>query len=572
VIVAALRNTNSTESPTMTFSTKQIPTRVLLASTLAAAFVAVATFDIASGARGSGDPRLARAFDRACDALPPLGALRLHGARPDAADRLVAHGSRIVRRVLRPPAADPGLARQRLLGRSDAELEEIRAALARRELPPRLPDAPDLARLFPDWPLEVILEEGVGTAAILSNLPEASASGEPLLREADARRRGPEERAIVLAVVAAAALAAWRERAARSGEKRLLAAFLPLAVLGILGLSADPASLLATALVAAAPLPALVASGGVGLFLGSPIVRRAALVLLVGGIVRGGLPARGARAGREELVALAGGVALVLLSLLAPIAAPPTPPEWSREYAVAFAARAPDLAPFAVAGDASLLAPVPSPERVRVLREVYRRAEELARGAPEELSARFLDVRNAAAGDAPELTPDLKARLVARDGRSATWILPGTDPRALARVEGVEGPAVWRARVGRGARRDGRVAAVLGFVAGAGALVLRRGRGASTAVLGVAAGALSGGLALHVLDAAGLAPLGESAYPLVVAAALSPGALACVPLALAGACAPATMGAAAAAMIVASLVSRYLPPMAESMATRLLPA
>ncbi len=537
---------------------------LLLLTMLAAAAAAAMSFHPAADARASHDPRHAEAFDACARDFPLVGAVRVRTEEPDAPLRAAAAGGETLSQVLRLPRGEGMFSRQRMLFGSDEEIEAIRTALRESRVPERLPDLPDLSGLGRDaggtWAFEAILAEAGGLRRLREALPGASFRGEPVLREEEQRPARGMTRALVVALAGGCIGAALLRRDARTGEHRLLAAAAPLAILGLSGAGAvvDPATLLAALLVAAAGSGAPLLCCAAGFFFPTAALHHAAFVLFLGGLLRWSAPAAGLLVLRRPTL-LAASFALALAT--APLLLPMPLRESRAEPAVALvtpaerAARAAELRAAGlgrIEGDADYLPPAPDAERQRRVREIFRRAEFLERSSEDAQRAAFAKVAEAAAMESPYLPPELRARLVAEDGRAVLWVMNPPDPSRLVARSDLESPTLYRARGAAQARREGRAAGPLAFLGGALFLLARRRAAAAWPLLAAGAGVLAGALVLHH---AGEGGGGALFLPLLAATALSPSWLLLPVLAAAALLSPSALGWPAAAMALACLVA-----------------
>ncbi|MHC4817374.1 MAG: hypothetical protein ACYTF8_04925, partial [Planctomycetota bacterium] len=256
---------------------------------VAAAFAAAFAWRVATRLH---DPRHADAFAAACDAQPLLSAVRVRTADPHAAQRLATAPGDAFLRVLAPARAESVFRYGRLLYAAPREVDEALARLKRGEVP-RLPPQPDIAHYYRDargpYACDVILREGARVESIEAVLPDADLSGEPVVREAEARRAADVPHALIFALAVVGVIAAWRP-GPQEMQRRLIAALAGVVGLRLSGLGLDVATLPALVCVAASPRGGPLLAGATCLFFPSLALRRIGVVFLVGGLIRWAAP------------------------------------------------------------------------------------------------------------------------------------------------------------------------------------------------------------------------------------------------------------------------------------------
>ncbi|MHC4819572.1 MAG: hypothetical protein ACYTF8_16125, partial [Planctomycetota bacterium] len=447
---------------------------------VAAAFAAAFAWRVATRLH---DPRHADAFAAACDAQPLLGAVRVRTADPHAAQRLAAAPGDAFRRVLAPARAEAVFRYGRLLYAAPAEVDETLERLKQGEVP-KLPPQPDIARYYRDargpYACDVILRDGARVERIEAVLPDAELSGEPLVREQEARRAAEVPHALILALAAAGLLAAWRP-GAQEMRRRLLAALAGVAVLGTLGWGLDVATLPALVLVVAAPRGRPLLAAAVCLFFPSLALRRIGVAMVVGGLVRWAAPQPAAGGRRGLYLATLVVLAAAGWGALRAVPVMRTVPEQLRgEPAVVLvpraqaAASAEALRNEGLAGVIGAETPVPPrPDLVtrRKLTEIFRLSMAWARKSSGERRAQFEKVAEAAALESLYLPLELRARLHARDGRAVLWIQDDLPPDR----EEFMSALLYRQRGEIQMRREARLAALMALLLGGAWLGYRRG-------------------------------------------------------------------------------------------------
>jgi hypothetical protein len=520
---------------------------------VAAAIAAAWSFRPAVHPERIDDPEHQRRFLAACDALPPLGAVRVRSDDPHAVHRLATAPGAAIVEVSGPARAEPVFRAGRYLLATPAELDEALARLKRGELPPPPPPPPDLTRYYRDadgpYTCDAVLAGDATPDAIRRVLPGARLSGEPLAREAEARDAPRIARTLLLALPLLGGWLAWR-RGRVEAERRLLAALAALVALGVTGLGADSLTVAALLLVAGAPAGSPLLAGAPCLLFPPLALKRLGVVLLVGGVLCLGRPP--AREGRGSLRAAALAVALGVAGFLALDAVPlgaASRPEVAAEPAALLvpprevAATAAKLRAegFDVVGDEDLVPQPADLARRRALDRIFTLAERHARGAEGELRDRFADVADAASRTDLYLPTSLRARLRARDGRHALWLAGGAPPAAAS-------ARLYRERGDLSRREHARAAGVAVLLAlGLGRALVRGARPVLLAFLGAAAGVLL--LLAAAPDAA------DGFVPLVAVAAAAPAFGPPLALAAAAIFDPSTL-LPAAALFVAAAVSR----------------
>ncbi|MHC4973862.1 MAG: hypothetical protein ACYTG3_16175 [Planctomycetota bacterium] len=524
---------------------------------VAAAFAAAFAWRVATRLH---DPRHAAAFTAACDAQPLLGAVRVRTGDPHAAQRLASAPGDAFRRVLAPARAESVFRYGRLLYAAPAEVDEALARLRRGEVP-RLPPQPDIARYYRDargpYACDVILRDGARVESIEAVLPDADLSGEPVVREAEARRAAEVPHALILALAVVGVIAVWRP-GPHEMQRRLLAALAGVAGLGLLGLEIDVATLPALVCVAAAPRGAPLLAGAACLFFPSLALQRIGVVFVVGGLIRwvAPRPQAGVRRGiyAAVLVVLAAGGWWALA------AAPPTrtvPQPLRGEPAVVLVpraeapARADALRREGWAGVVGAETPVPPrPDLVirRKLTEIFRLSLVWARKSSGERRARFEEVAEAAALESLYLPLELRARLRARDGRAVIWVQDELPPER----EEFQSALLYRQRGEVQMRNEARLAAMLALLLGGVWLGYRRGNRGTPGLLAAFAGLAAAVALLLFVEPRGLTLPAELLAPVLVVFALSPSAHAPLGLAAAAVWMPAAYLGPALAVALAS--------------------
>jgi len=535
-------------------------------TTAAAAFTAAVFFRLAVAPGAIHDPEPAARFADVVEALPALGAVRVRSSDPAAAHRLATEPGAGFVQILDPRRARAAFRYGRLLYAPRERLEEVLRGLQNGVAPARMPPAPDVSSFFHDargpYACDVVVSGPADLDRIRTVLPDASLLGEPVAREADGRDAAAVTRALIAALVAAAAVAAWR-LGTRQAQRRLLAALGGLAVVGVVGLGVDVWTVLALLLVVAAPGPAALLAGAPCLFFPALALRRLGLVLLFGGVLRlGPRLAPGAPSTRPPpawrrvtlglLLAATAAVALHRPRARAPEAV-------AGEPAVALvppAEVAATIDAFRAAGlgfvsDPTIEIPPPAdPPTQSLLLKIHERAKRLAERGPEAERARFQEVADAAGTLSLYAPADLRARMRARDGRAAVWV-QGPEP-AVDREELASGE-LYRLRGESGLRRQSCWAALFCLALVATIQPWRNPRRLLLRWTGLAAATALLVVGERAWDMPGVA---EASLPLVVLAAHAPSALLLVALAAAVACASAPYLLAAAALAVVTLVSR----------------
>ncbi|MCZ6573888.1 MAG: hypothetical protein O7C98_12085 [Planctomycetota bacterium] len=546
--------------------------RVLLPVALVAAAAATLAFRTAVEAPQLYDRKEVETYTRAAEVLHALGAVRVRSDRQDAGQRvedsrkaahLLVHHPAIAR-VIRPDRAAAEFSKGRLLYADRDTLKRVLTDLEAGRVPESLPAGPDVLDYFPSrCTCEVVLRDRDALDVVAAVLPDAELSGEPVALREEAQGAAPVTRALLAAVVLACVLGGWRKKSLAEGEVRLLAAALPLLLLGLMEWGADPWTVLALAVVCSAPRSAPLVAAGVVLLFASQVLQREGLVLLLGALVRAAFPPRlSLRPARETWVALAGSAGLVLLSFIAPLRGPVLPEAVRSEPAASLVPRpqrAAEAARLSEAGfeavtDAGLLPAPADAEGQRLLLKIFRRAERLAVDATGTRRDQLQTVATAAALDSLHLPRDLRVRFRTTDGRAAVWVQP-RDAKLLDEHPEVIGSSAYRVRGSYRLRREGRWAGLAVFALGGLLLVWRLGRYAATPVQFGAAGLLAGGFLLYALDTPAHPVLGEATYPLLACVALGPSLWLMLPLAGAAAFAPTLLLPHAAALALAVLVA-----------------
>ena len=522
------------------------PTLLLLLAG-ALALVAAARFETAVHPEEVIEPGPYASYREAVAQVPALDAVRVHEAMhvhdsdPGVAFRLrKARGSGGFARVTDVAAVQSQLGRGRLAARSVPELKELARRLKAGEVPPDvqdLPPVPDIQPYYRDalgpYPCEVILRRTDALDTIEAAAPEATLRGEPVLRRAEERRRGPLTRAVVTLLVALtlwhAVLAARAARVAgavtETVERRLLAMLLALGVLGWSGLGVDTASLLALALVAAVPAGAPLLAGAPLVFFPVAALQRIGLVLLCGALIRKRLrrPEGAERAGPAGWIGALGMGMICLFALWPAEAATQTMGDAAAWFAPAGARSAADETlrargftdilggetfPAVEAGDA---------RASRQLGLIYRTAGRRLKTAPPEERALLEQVQEAAARDGVIVPASLRQRRETLDGRAVLWVFdPGNGD-----TDGLESSSLYRMRTKRALRSSAGLAAALVFVLAA---LLRARRGADHLLrdLAVAGLVFAGGVAwFRAVEATGWGGGVDLLLPVMAIAAFS---------------------------------------------------
>jgi hypothetical protein len=539
---------------------------LIVAAALAAAFA----FDIATHPEETHAPRHFEAYTEARGQLPVLGAVRVRSDRADAAHRLKSSSHGRFAAVLDPSRAEAVFAYGRLLYATPDEVEEVLDALGRGEPPRALPEPADVRAAFRDrrgpFACDVILRDRGGLDRIREVLPGAELSGELLAREREEEAGRNLPRALLMGLFLAWGWIAWRG-GSDLAERRLLAALVPLAILGVAGWGVDRWTVIAVVLVVAAPDGPSLLCAIPCLFFPALTLRRMGFVFLCGTLLRLRRPGNAGRSrGRNAarvLVALLLAAGALLLHLHEPVirlpghlqrepAATFVDPTETRQAAEELRARG-----FTTVIGEKEIVPADPDRRTRwALSKIFRLATRLGKTAPEEQRARFRETARAASLDSLYLPAPLRARLRTRDGRAVLWV---QEEASVADPDFVSAET-YRLRGERQLRRDAGIAACIALVLGGLLLARRHGEGTIVPLtLGFLAIGLCGSL-LHLAGLAGADSAVETLLPLLVVAALSP-SLACV-LALAGVGLgmPVTLGMPAAAAALCALVARLSRP------------
>jgi len=478
-------------------------------------------------------------FRDAARDVPAIDAVRVHERDPAVARKLQrARGSGGLARVTDVAAVQAQLRRGRLAAATAAELEQLARQLAAGELPSKLPEVPDVAPYYRDalgaYPCEVLLRRTEALNVIRAAAPDASLRGEPVLRAAEEKRRAPISRALVSLLVA---LTLWHVIATRNGrtgttvERRLIALLGALAVLGWSGLGVDTASLLALALVAAAPPGAPLMAGAALVFFPVLALQRLGLVLLCGGIVRQRLRSPGAyaAAGPSGWVgALAVGALGLIVSWRAEVEQPAqTDPADQTDPAVWIAPDADRVGAAellrargfvdVVGAESFPAVEVGDRTTARLLDRVYRIAERRLRTAPPEERPMLEQVEEAASRDGVLVPRSLRLRRETGDGRAVLWVF---DPSA-GDSNGLVSSGIYRAETRRLLRSRSWVAAAIVFALAA---LLRAARGRMLLGQDLVAAVLAFGLGAVWLEsaaAAGWASEAPALLPVLAIAAFS---------------------------------------------------
>jgi len=540
---------------------------------VAAAIVAALRFRVAVHPEGLHDPEYERTFAADRVALPALGAVRLRTSEPHALHLLQTAPGASFDGVHGPARAASLFRYGRLLYATTEEIDEVLARLRSGEPPRALPPTPDVSAYYRDargpYDGDVVLAPGATPEAVREILPDARLSGEPVAREAEARDASSVARALLLALFALGAWSAWRHGLGEA-ERRLLAALLALAALGLSGLGIDRWSVVAVVLVAGAPRGAPLLAALPCAFFPALALRRLALVLCVGGVVRLRRSAVARRPGfwRPAVVAVVAALAGFLLlhrvavkarvhpAVAAEAAAVLVPPD--AESATAAELRAEG---FEVVGDEDLVPPPADRSVRRKLIDIFTLARRLADGAEGGRRARFEDVADAAARDALYLPRDLRVRLRARDGRSVLWLPRGAPPE---RAE-FRSARLYRERGELDLRRSARLAAILVFLLYAVVRAAAEGAPATwPAIRRFAAAAAALALVLLV-EARGAGVAADVLAPLLVVASLAPALGTVLALGAAALVSPDVSLWPAAAFALAGLIASRRRPRSSSL-------
>ena len=449
---------------------------LLLALVVAAASAAAFSFRVAAHPGELHDPDYEARFKEAERVLPVLGAVRVRSDSRDAAHRLRMSAQAEIKRVVEPARAVKEFRYGRLLYGTPQDVRAVRDALRRKELPPSLPEMPDVARAFADrrgwYTCDVIVGSPGGVAAIRSVLPRVELYGEPVLRVKERAAVRDLPRGLIVCLVL---VYAWCRILKREAERRLLAALLGLAALGGLGWGVDGATVLAIAIAAGAPRGPALLCGAPLLFFPPLALKRMGLVFLLAALARWRRPEPLAPGRRWRRKPAAAWIALALLtgvtalefssfeyrpyervSFFSFFGSASVTPEPAAAFVEldAVATRAAELRESGLddlVGDEDPVPPAADrPTRV-MLNEIFRRASDLAR-----TDERFVEVRDAAAVESLYWPADLRARLRTTDRRAVLW----TQQEVLDREE-FNGSELYRARGEAGLHRDGRIAAAL---------------------------------------------------------------------------------------------------------------
>jgi hypothetical protein len=530
---------------------------LLVVLLVAAAFAAAFCWRIATGLC---DPRHAEAFAAACDAQPLLSAVRVRTGDPHAAHRLSTAPGDAFRRVLAPARAESVFRYGRLLYAAPAEVDEALARLQRGEVP-KLPPQPDIARYYRDargpYACDVILREGAPVESIEAVLPDAHLSGEPVVREAEARRAAQVPHALILALAVVVGIALWRP-GPQEMPRRLLAALAGVVALGLLGLGLDVATLPALLCVAAAPCGGPLLAGAACLFFPSLALRRIGAVLLVGGLVRWVAPRPEGGLRRGLCAALVVALAAVGWWALGTVPVARSVPEPLRgEPAIVLVpraeapARAEALRREGLKGVVGAETPVPPrPDLVvrRKLTEIFRLSLVWARKSSGERRAQFEEVAEAAALESLYLPLELRARLRARDGRAVIWVQDELPPERGEFMSAL----LYRQRGEIQLRHEARTAALIALLLGGLWLGYLRGNRAAPGLLAASLGLVAAVAVVFFFEPRGLSLPAELLAPILVVTALSPSAHAPLGLAAAAAWMPqAYLGPALAVAVAA---------------------
>ena len=441
---------------------------LLLALVVAAALAAAFSFHVAAHPGELHDPDYEARFEAAKKALPLLGAVRVRTDAKHAAHRLRISARDGIVRVVDPARAVRAFRDGRLLYGTKDEVRAVRDALRRNELPPSLPEMPEVARVFVDrrgpYACDVIVDSPVGLDAIRSVVPCADLSGEPVLRVKERAAVRDVPRGLIVCLVL---VYAWCRVLNRKAERRLVAALLGLAALGGLGWGVDGTTVLAIAIAAGAPRGPVLLCGAPLLLFPPMALKRMGLVFLVAAIARWrapGPPASGRRPqGRAAWIAVAvlTGVTALAFSeyrprhidslFVRPFTPEPAAAFVERDAVVARAAELRKSGLEDLVGDNDPIPPAADLVTRRMLNQIFRRASDLAR-----TDERFAEVRDAAAVDRLDWPADLRARLHTTDRRAVLW----TQDEVLDREE-FNGSELYRRRGAAGLNRDGRIATVL---------------------------------------------------------------------------------------------------------------
>jgi hypothetical protein len=529
---------------------------------VAAALVAAFTFRIAAQPEEIHDPGFARRYHAASAQLPILEAVRVRSETPDAAQRLrnASHGT--LGRIL-DPSRSTGIFRYgRLLYSSPEEVQKVLEDLRQGVPPKELPGPPDLAAFYRDrrgaFACDVNLRERDSLDLIRSVLPDAALSGDPVTREAEERQAEDLPRALILGIAVGWGCLIFRRKGV-DAERRLLAAFLPLAVICGLDWGVDTWTVLAAALV-------MTVSDGPGLLCAAPCIffpalalKRIGIVFLLGGLARWRRPATrsGARR-RSALVTLAlllGTGGLLLWTYEPQVRLPeglqlePAATFVAGQKAAQKAAELRAAGLKTVVGEKNPIPPDPDLRTRRLLSKIYRQASFLERTAPEAQRPRFHDVAQAAALDSLYLPASLRARLRTKDGR---WVLWVQEEGAIDHDE-LESAELYRSRGERGLRRNARWAAWIALlIAG---LAFARRRGSVHQLVLRFAVAASCALLLHLAARAGFDVAPETTFPLLVVASMLPAWPAILAVIAAGLGMHSVLGFPAGAIALCGLIS-----------------
>lgn len=459
---------------------------ILLALIVAAASAAALSFHVAAHPGELHDPNYEAQFEAAKKVLPLLGAVRVRTGQPDAAHRLRMRISERVGigRVVEPARAVREFRYGRLLYGTRDEVRAVRDALRRNELPPSLPEMPEVARVFLDrrgpYACDVIVNSPAGLDAIRSVVPRADLSGEPVLRAEERVAVHDVPRGLIVCLVL---VYLWCRVLKREAERRLLAAVVGLAALGGLGWGVDGTTVLAIAIAAGARhgLPLLF---GAPLLLFPPLaLKRMGLVFLLAALARWRRLEPAARRPREGKPATAWALALLAgvtvlefsrfeyrpyagvgsLFATAPVIPEPAAAFVERDVVVIRAAELRESGLADLVGDDDPVPPAADRETSVMLEQIFQRASNLAR-----TDERFAEVRDAAAVNSLYWPADLRARLQTTDRRAVLW----TQEEVLDREE-FNGSELYRMRGEAGLHRDARIATVLLLLVIGMVLVLR---------------------------------------------------------------------------------------------------
>jgi len=486
----------------------------------AAAFVAALSLRVAALPGEIHDPRHAEGFERAREAMPLLGAVRVRSGIDGAAVRLDAARGRAIDRVLDPSGAGAEFRWLRYLYATPEEIRAARASLERGAYPGPPPPVQDLSRFFrtPQGPYtcDAVPRTEGALAVIREVLPGAELSGEPVRRERERRDAEGISRSLVLGLVAAS-LALWFTRGRAEAVRGLLCAMLALATLCVVGWGIDRWTLPALLLLALAPRGGLLLLGAPCILSPALALKRIGLVMLFG-LLKGGGGGRGGGAFpllRRTVVAAGALAAAIVLHH-----APARLPEGDGQV-VRFVPRE---ARHAVAGelralhgldvvyeDATLVPPAPDAATRRDIDKIFQLASHLARAATPGEAARWEEIAEAASKSDPFLPSLLRERLVTRDGRAALWVGGGSLPDGDEYV----GPQLSRLRGEKGLSHDARLAGLAALAIAAVWVASAEGRGWFARLLVAGAGIAAGAAILLGY------PGGEPLLPLVSVAAVA---------------------------------------------------